>query len=151
MKQSIETIEEFDNILSTFWTEYNVLVWNINKSFQSFVGSELLEFITHIDVIVNFLKLKFVETNTLKCLCEGLLLWQKITPFLVQTTVEDKDKYKNDLMKFKEHLELFYEQGKLTFLTKNPATVGDDETFYLHCLRYLSFVNYNRVFNTCDV
>ena len=37
---------------------------------------------------------------------------------------------------FEDNLKDFYEIGGRSFLTKNPAKVGDDETFYLHALRF---------------
>ena len=62
LKQSIEIITEFTEILSTIWTDYNVLVWLLNKPFACFVGTELLGFIMKVPVIVRFLKEKFVAT-----------------------------------------------------------------------------------------
>ena len=38
----IEVSERFSDILSVFWSDYNVLLWNLNKKFQSLTGSEYL-------------------------------------------------------------------------------------------------------------
>ena len=46
------------------------------------------------------------------------------------------DKYKNDLAQWEIKLKFFYEVGKNTFLTKDHDHPGDDETFYLHVLRF---------------
>ena len=37
---------------------------------------------------------------------------------------------------FEKLVTSFYEVGANTILTKNPANAGDDETFYLHVLRF---------------
>ena len=94
MMHNVELIMDFSaTILSTFWSNHNVLVWNLNKNFQSFVGTELLAFITNIPIILHFLKSNFHSTTTLKDLCNGLQLWQKITPFLVISTIENDKEY----------------------------------------------------------
>ena len=77
-----------------------------------------------------------METPNLKSVCEGLTLWEEITPFLVITTIKDVPKYMVELEKWVDKLKRFYEVGEKTFLTKNPSNPGDDETFYLHCLRF---------------
>ena len=91
--QTPEILREFSILLLTFWNDYKVLIWNLNKPFQAFVGAELLSFITNSPKIILFLKNKFEETDILKDLCDGLELWQKITPFLVITTIKNIDKY----------------------------------------------------------
>ena len=108
----------------------------MNKSFQSFKGDELLDFIRNTKQITDFKKKSFVETPNLKSVCEGLTLWEEITPFLVITTIKDVPKYMVELEKWVDKLKRFYEVGEKTFLTKNPSNPGDDETFYLHCLRF---------------
>ena len=47
-KQSTDIMKEFSDLLLQFWSDYNVLVWNLNKPFTSFIGSELLQFIRSI-------------------------------------------------------------------------------------------------------
>ena len=137
MVHSVELIMEFaDKILANFWSPHNILVWNLNKAFQSFVGSKLLNFIKNISHIVKFLKDKFHLTPKLKHLCNGLELWEKITPFLIISVIENDEIYKQEMLAFSNNLKKFYAAGKHTFLTKNAATPGDDEKFYLHCLRF---------------
>ena len=75
-------------------------------------------------------------SDLLKDLCRALILWSEITPFLVITTFDDVNVYKNKLEEWENKLDEFYKAGKSTFLTKNPANPGDDETFYLHVLRF---------------
>ena len=69
-------------------------------------------------------------------LCKGLLLWEQISPFLVITEIKNVEEYKKKLEEFENNLRMFYEVGSRSFLTKNPAVVGDDETFYFHVLRF---------------
>ena len=124
----------FSDLLLTFWSEYNVLIWNINKPFASMTGSELLSFIEHTPQIINFLTSNFVATNTLNNLCDSLQLWTEITPFLVITTIDDKDDYNKKLTKFEKDVKHFYSLGRTSFLTKKED--GDNETFYTHVLRF---------------
>ena len=130
----IEVSERFSDILSVFWSDYNVLLWNLNKKFQSLTGSELLAFIQNIPKIVTFLKKTFLPGAVLDDLCNGLLLWQSITPFLIITKIDNN--YAQKLDEFERNLKSFYDVGSRSFLTKNPASIGDDETFYLHTLRF---------------
>ena len=137
LQQTVDVIQEFSKeVLSLFWSDYNILVWLLNKSFQSLIGSELLQFIKHIPQVVNFLKDKFHTTEFIQHLREGLLLFQKITPFLVISTIDNIEEYKKEMSEFNKNIKLFYNAGKHTFLTKNVSSPGDDETFYLHCLRF---------------
>ena len=137
LQQTVELIQDLsEEVLLLFWSEYNILVWILNKSFQSLIRSELLQFIKHIPQIVNFLKDKFHTTESLQYLRDGLLLFLKITPFLVITTIDNVEEYKKKMLEFNTNIKLFYNAGKYTFLTKNVSSPGDDETFYLHCLRF---------------
>lgn len=45
MKQSDEVINLFSSILSSFWNEFNVNVWEKNKSFSVYIGKDILLFI----------------------------------------------------------------------------------------------------------
>ena len=123
-------------MLLTFLTQYNVLVWNYNYNFSSFLGSELLNFIENAETIKEFLTTNFVETQLLKDLYNSLLVWKKITPFLVITMIDDTEKYNDEMTTFVANVKEFYEIGGRSFLTKVKTRVGYDETFYLHCLRY---------------
>ena len=89
----------------------------------------------NIPKIVDFLKKTFVETDHVKDICKGLILLSEITPFLVITEISDNiDEYKNQFERFNNNVKDFYEVGSRTFLTKREC--GDDETFYMHCLRF---------------
>ena len=127
---------EFSRLLLTFWNDYKVLIWNLNKTFQAFVGAELLLFITNSPKIVTFLKATFEDTDTLKDLCDGLELWQKITPFLVITSIKNIDEYNELKKKFVSNLKKFYTIGGRSFLTKKSISsngnIGNDEKIYMH-------------------
>ena len=98
------------------------------------IGSELLLFIQNIDAIVEFMRRKFLDTPAVKSISNVLLLWQKITPFLVITTIENENVYKQKMLEFELNVKEMYKEGKLTILTKNPLKEGNNKTFYLHCL-----------------
>ena len=100
------------------------------------IGSELLLFIQNIDAIVEFMRRKFLDTPAVKSISNVLLLWQKITPFLVITTIENENVYKQKMLEFELNVKEMYKEGKLTILTKNPLKEGNNKTFYLHCLRF---------------
>ena len=40
------------------------------------------------------------------------------------------------MLDFESNVKKIYEEGKLTILTRNPLKVGNNKTFYLHCLRF---------------
>lgn len=134
LRSTRDLIEEFSILLSKFWSNYNVLVWNLNESFACFKGGELLDFIRNIPCIVKWLKERFVHTDTLLTLCDGLNLWMDISPFLVITTVDDN--YEGELTQWINLLKRFYDVGRRSFLTKRVERPGDDETFYMHVLRF---------------
>ena len=100
------------------------------------VGAELLEFVQNTKKICKFLKDEYEPCQVLSDLCNGLLVWEQITPFLVITEIENKTEYEQKLIEFEDNLIRFYEIGSRSFLTKHPANVGDNETFYLHALRF---------------
>ena len=128
-------VSSFSDLLLTFMTEYNVLLWNMKKPFSKLKGNELLSFINGTEVIVKWLRSKYANTDELKNLCDALELWEKISRFLVITLIDNVDDYKKKLEEWEAMLGKFYKAGRTTFLTKNPENEGDDETFYLHVLR----------------
>lgn len=120
MSMTTDLMEMFSNLLRTFWSEYNVLVWNMNQPFSCFIGMELLAFINNSDILVSFLKSNFCETDTLKDLCDELMVWKDISPFLVITEITNVDIYQQKLQQFNENLATFYrklrESGHILFV-----------------------------------
>ena len=137
LKQSCDVMDMFNtDIIGSFWGAYNVQVWKLNKDFSSFIGSEVKAFINNIPKIVSFLKNKFLTTECLGSLIEGMEIWPCLVTFLSTTKIGtgEKDQYLNMLKAFEQNVKKFYSAGGKSFLTK-ATVVGDDETFYMHCLR----------------
>ena len=61
-------------------------------------------------------------------------IWKSITPLFIISTIEDSNAYRKEMLTFNKKVKMFYAVGKTNFLTKNNT--ADNETFYLHCLRY---------------
>ena len=111
------------------------MIWRLNKSFTSFIGKELLDFVKYIPSIIKLLKDNLgADSDDVKNICKGLRLWNVITPFLVISQIEDAAKYEAKLLDFEANLKLFYIIGAKTFFTK--STIGDEENFYSHYLRF---------------
>ena len=124
-----------EEVLKTFWNSYNIDVWKLKANFNSFIGSEIKAFIDNIPAIVKFLKNEFTKTKERDNIVEGLEIWSKIVPFLQITKIDDQSEYKAKMSQFVENIKDFYEVGGKSFLTKGGES-GDDETFYMHCLRF---------------
>ena len=133
--RSLKKRNLFEEVLTTFWNSYNIDVWKLNTNFNSFIGSEIKTFIDNIPTIVEFLNNEFSNTKQKDHIIKGLEIWSKIVTFLQITTIDDESKYKEKLNQFEENLKDFYEVGGKSFLTKGDK-IGDDETFYMHCLRF---------------
>lgn len=56
MQTTPEMMKLFSDLIQGFWSDHIVLIWNMNRPFTSFVGSELLQFIKNSGIIVEFLK-----------------------------------------------------------------------------------------------
>ena len=111
------------------------MIWRLNKSFTSFIGKELLDFVKYIPSIIKLLKDNLgADSDDVKNICKGLRLWNVTTPFFVISQIEDAAKYEAKLLDFEANLKLFYIIGAKTFFTK--STIGDEENFYSHYLRF---------------
>ena len=55
--------DRFFDLLLTFLPEFNVLLWNLNYPFFSYIGSELPTFIENAEKKETFLVQNFVELN----------------------------------------------------------------------------------------
>ena len=110
-------------------------MWKLKANFNSFIGSEIKAFIDDIPTIVKFMKNEFTKTKERGNIVEGLESWSKIVPFLQITKIDDQSEYEVKMIQFVNNLKDFYKVGGNSFLTKG-GTSGDDETFYMHCLRF---------------
>ena len=127
---------KFSELLKTFWKKYRVLIWNMYRPFQSFIGRELLAFILNSQKIVTFLETEFQQTESITALCKCLMLWKDISKFLVISAIPNIVEYEQQIKQFKTNIHNFFGNARLTFImTKNELTPGDNETFYLHALR----------------
>ena len=81
---------------------------------------ELLAFINNSTLMVHFLKANFCDTEQLNYLCDGLLVWQSISPFLVIVDIVNVESYKTKLATFTDHLKTFY----------NIVDIIKQKTFY---------------------
>ena len=133
---SIEMQKEFCDLLSECWTDHNCLSWIMGGSFQRLVGSELFSFVNIVDKVTAFMKEKILPSDILDSICNALLLWKEICPLLTITSYENEAKFDEKYNLLNVKVEEFYNAGTKTFLTKDPSDIGNDETFYLHVLRF---------------
>ena len=65
----------------------------------------------------------FQATHLLKCLCNGLPLWQKLTPFLVMANISNNIKCNQELKESKNIFKCFNNGGMLNCqMQKNFGT-----------------------------
>ena len=110
-------------------------MWTQNKVFSSFIGREIRLFITNIHLITEFLEENFNSHEYLDSIITGLKLWVDLCTFIHLTTIDNDDKYRNEMDTYVKNVKLFFSAGGKSFLTKGVVK-GDDETFYMHCLRF---------------
>ena len=116
--QSYEFQVKFFNILSSFWNEFQLLVWKCNKKFAILKGGEIKKFIINCPNIAKLIRENFVNTEDIEYLCKGLELWFSIESFLKISTVDDESTYPLLINEFQTNVKEFYKCGKYTFLTK---------------------------------
>ena len=93
LSQTFEVMNKFSSqVLSKFWGDYQVLVWNLNKYFSSFIGKDIKQFIKNIPNVLEFIDINFEDTEHLDNLCTSVGIWYKINPFLNKMKVSDATK-----------------------------------------------------------
>ena len=66
LSQTYDVMKKFSSeVLSKFWGEYHLFVWNANKEFSSFDRNEIKRFINNIPTILDFINDNFEETQHL--------------------------------------------------------------------------------------
>ena len=133
-QQHIDRQDEFELLLLSFWSQFCVTWWELERPMAKLKGPELLLFIENAPSIINFLRTKFPGCQQAKKIGEVLMLWNVIIPFLNITYIDDKASYQTKLDKFVSDLKKFYLVGGETFLSTNYA--GDEENFHAHCVRF---------------
>ena len=92
----------YKEVLDKFWGDYNIDVWKLNKTFYSFVGTEVYVFIQQTSLITAFLDENYTTTEHVKNLLEFLTLWPSLKEFLRIKKLQqgDKDNYLDKLKLF---------------------------------------------------
>ena len=130
------TVGPFNVILKSFWNEYHIFIWKNRKNFSSFLGNELALFTGNVSKITAFMKETIVPSSQVSDIVTGLSLWVSIFKFLGYTHISmSESQYLRQIDLLTADLKSFYDVGKRTFLS-SPAHKGEDETFYMHVLRY---------------
>ena len=136
LNQEPTVVEEFQNVLRKFWNEYHIFIWNNRKKFSSFHGNELALFTGNVTLITTFMKNYLVPTRTINDIMDGLNIWVKLFKFVGYTyLVMSESEYLVMLDSFNSDVKEFYSVGSRTFLSSH-SQMGEDETFYMHTLRY---------------
>ena len=136
LNQEPTVVEEFQNVLRKFWNEYHIFIWNNRKKFSSFHGNELALFTGNVTLITTFMKNYLVPTRTINDIMDGLNIWVKLFKFVGYThLVMSESEYLAMLDSFNSDVKEFYSVGSRTFLSSH-SQMGEDETFYMHTLRY---------------
>ena len=115
-------------VLSKFWNQYHIWVWQNKKNFSSFMGNELALFAANTIDTNEFLASNLVPTNKVSNIKDSLQMWQEIFHFLSITHLDNisDEQYKQKLHDFKSNVVDFYTFGSKTFLTSSKDEVGED-------------------------
>ena len=145
-KQEISKQDEFGTeVLSKFWPQFFVTKYLGNYKLSSLRGATVSDFIKNISLVVKWLEPRILPNGRMKSFCNGLELWYSITEFMSLVEIVHYDKsieeqeleridYVEEMILFSTNVKLFYECGKLSFLSEKE--VGDKETSYMHTVRY---------------
>ena len=132
LKQSSNCIKSFtDDVLKSFLNEYHIYCWNNKLKLSSFQGNDLFNFVEQEAVIRTFLSSNLAATQECKSIGKSIQILRKILKFLTMTYIKDAQLYISEMEQFENNLKEFYSCGKMSFLKSS-----DDESFYLHCLRF---------------
>ena len=116
----------------TFWGEYHVSVWCLNKKNLSSIEKNCAIY-SEYSKTCQIYERKILSNPDLDVICEGLVAWEKITPFLNIVEYESDAHYALSISEYKVNLQAFYEAGENSFLQPKDVK-GDGETFYCRTL-----------------
>ena len=127
------------NILKTVWLAGVLCLWRAKKKFSQLLGIEVKAFVLQCPTIATLLRSTeggLRQTPKVISLAKALDLWYEIEKHLKRGKVDAKEAagFPLKIEQFKKNIDSFYECGTDTFLTK--VDMGDDETYYLHALKY---------------
>ena len=127
------------NILKTVWSAGVLCLLRVKKKFSQLLGIEVKAFVLQCPVIATLLRSPesgLRHTPEVVLLAKSLDLWYVIEKYLKRAKVDEKEPagFPLEIEQFKKNIDSFYECGTDTFLSK--VDMGDDETYYLHALKY---------------
>ena len=126
LNQSIALIDKFkSDVLTKFWNNFHIFVWNSGKKFASFQGNKLAVFLANVPQIVQFLNSNLINTDYLSKLKRALVVWTKMFEFLGITIIKEgkENEYKEKINSYKENAKVLYALVKNTFLS-NGLDIG---------------------------
>ena len=129
---------KFYNKLREFWEDGHVLLWRLNKSFNSFIGCELQQFSAHARWLGKWMKeekLISIGRPDFVAMCDALILWTDIEFFLKRGRIHNLPAYEEHMKKFNKNVDKFYEAGTKCFLNDGKK-LGGNESAYLHTLKF---------------
>ena len=126
-------------ILKTVWSAGVLCLWQVKKKFSQLLGIEIHAFVLKCPEIATFLRSKesgLRQTRKVVALAKSLDIWYVVEKHLKRGRVDENEvqSFPLEIAKFKKNIDLFYECGSDSFLTNEE--VGDDETYYLHALKF---------------
>ena len=124
------------SLLETFWSPGVLCLWRIGKSFTSLLGIEIKAFVLQCPAIASIIDNNLIHSIEGMAFSKSLKLWYDIEKFLKKADIKDTEleAYPSQLDLFELNIKSFYKLGGKSFMSKLEE--GDDETYYLHALRY---------------
>ena len=128
-------------ILKTVWSDGVQCLWRLNKNVTQLLGVEIKAFVRKCPDIATLLTSKeggLAQTTKIVSLARALDLWYHIEYHLkrAEVAVEDVEEFPRVLDRFEANINEFYQCGTETFLSGKGIDIGDEETYYLHALKY---------------
>ena len=128
-QQSFEIQQEFSVELLGFLTEEQLLIWEMDKPIDSYIGGELKLFSKNASKIASW-----ASENDLVSATNPE--WTNFAAFITKAEVKEDDDYEQEIKKFEVDVKKFYEYGRTTFLASKSGVIGSLETSYSHILRF---------------
>ena len=116
-------------------------LWRQNKKSSQLLGVEIKAFVLKCPNIAKLLRSKeggLMQTDEPVLLARALDLWYSIEYHLKRAEVKEEDvgKFPEVLNRFESNINKFYECGTEKFLSRRGNNISEDETYYLHALKY---------------
>ena len=130
-QQSFEVQQAFSVELLGFLTEEQLLIWEMDKPIDSYIGGELKLFSKNASKIASWASENDLMSSTnpeWTNFAAAFKLWEKIHAFITKAEVEEDDDYKQEIKKFEVEVEQFYEYGRQIFLASRSGEIGSLET-----------------------